>query len=303
MSEQQQEQQPSTESGQIEQTTQDGQSSTQSSAQSETTVFVTTTQHHTIVITRPSSSVLTPSVTATADSHAQTTPCTPGTPCAIEGPAKATIVFWALIMAVLMITFVGYIVLFFWLWRTRYVDGQRKAREAAQKAKLAAKEAVSAGAPIDQLAPKIIDTGRRRTRRASIWHGKGKLPDVQESYEMDTLPHHRHPHQEQHDDDASLHVHWGTNTAGPSTLTEPRSRSRSPANSDRTNREARIWTGLSARNIRDVDESTRISALQQMREMQLPVQRNFGDDDLWSPVRGTTTEELRERFRARRGVR
>jgi hypothetical protein len=99
MSEQQQEQ--NLDSDQREQGTleEQGSSNTQSSERSETTVFMTTTKHHTIGIAQSiSAPILTPSVTATADSHAQTKPCSPGTSCALDGPSKATIVFWALIM-------------------------------------------------------------------------------------------------------------------------------------------------------------------------------------------------------------
>lgn len=131
---------------------------------------------------------------------------------------------------------------------------------------------------------RVIDTRDRVRRDRPRNRNFDRLRNEErdgESYEMDDLQSRgRH---------GSPHVRWAAE----------RGRSSSRDTSDTNEQaQARIWNRLTVGNIEDVDDGTRIAALQQMRKMQKPVQTNLGDDGVWSPI--TTTEDLREMFRSRR---
>ena len=208
-----------------------------------------------------------------------------------------------------MIILIGYICFFtFYFGKSILKDRERKiekAREAANAAResIAPSTTGTGNEGSKKLKKILIDTAvptrSARKRRTSTWNWKTepsrlREQEIRETYELSDLPP-RDPSSNSNEVSTSLHVHWGTEVG--------RSRHHGPQPIDgegaNRKREAQIWSGLSARDINDIDEGTRVRALQQLREMQTPTQTDFGDDDCWSPV-GMGPEEVRKRSKGKR---
>lgn len=263
------------------------------STMSDITTTAFTTRHHTVTTSKPTSAVHNPTTSVSRP------PQIPGTlyvPSTTESPSRATI-FWAMYMALLIIVLIGYVCFTIHIFAREIPKGRQQRRQKAERAARAAKEAVALGQGAEsntlaasKPAPRLIDKSSRRRRLSPNrnWKANGsKLngAELGESYEMDDLGVRRRK------DSAAQYIRWVGDVAGalPNNLRQPRGNDLN---------EAQIWSGLTAQNIDDVDDSARIAALKQMREMQAPTQTNLGDNNEWSPV--LTTENLRERLRSRR---
>jgi hypothetical protein len=219
----------------------------------------------------------TPSRTTTDLYTSSQTPGAPYTPWTTDAPSKGAVRFSIFIVVVLLLILIGYIFFAAYFFAREIPRGVEQRRHRVERAARAAKEAllVDPGFPhsddTSRPAPRLIKTGTARARRLADLKAKR---DHGESYEMADLSHVKH---------TSQHIRWQDQVSQSSSTPPPRGARGLEGDIDPRLLEARLWSGLSASNIEDVDDRARIAALQQLRKMQRPVKTDLGDDGLWSP--------------------
>jgi hypothetical protein len=195
-------------------------------------------------------------------------------------------------MIILLAVLVCYIGFTIYLLVREYPKGRKQRQLRAARAAQAAKEAVGSGegmsssSSTNRLEPRLIKSASKRVRLSTqtglagaarrMRTGHYGFEELGDSYEMDDLGKRAGRQRERRNPST------GAGSSG-ARVREARgglANGRETVHT-RNEDEAGIWSGLNARNIDEVDETTRVTALRQMREVQTPIQTNLGDNNEW----------------------